>query len=185
MHMKTRRLVLTLLALVKICSAQITHDDAEDLAARMAALEDRMTELEDIIDGALYPSKNAGLPTTEREFRMTPGAHAIANDITRQSAAAARSHARAQTKAESVSQEVARIEYQKAVDAARDRVYAAYPIFAKNDGIERLALDAYVTRALSDPNRQEEFRDPNWPAKLAIEFASKYGIKPRPRLITK
>lgn len=69
--------------------------------------------------------------------------------------------------------------YEKAVDSSRDRVFAEFPAFAKADSIERLALDAYVNRAISDPKRAGEFKDPAWPERLAREFATKQGIQPK------
>lgn len=66
----------------------------------------------------------------------------------------------------------------QSVNAARDRVFAEFPVFADETRMERLALDSYVTRAINDPARKAEFKDPNWPEKLAREFATAQGIKP-------
>jgi hypothetical protein len=68
--------------------------------------------------------------------------------------------------------------HQASVQAARDRVFTEFKVFASPDSRERLVLDAYVTRAINDPARQAEFKNPNWPETLARECAAKYGITP-------
>lgn len=68
--------------------------------------------------------------------------------------------------------------YQRTAEAAAARVYQQFPAFAKEDSMERLALDAYVIRQRNDPGRKAIFADPNWPEALAKEFAEKNGIKP-------
>lgn len=68
---------------------------------------------------------------------------------------------------------------QRQIEAAANRVYENYPAFAVEDSMERLALDAYVSRALNDKSRAAEFKDPNWPEKLAVRFAEAKGIKPK------
>jgi hypothetical protein len=68
--------------------------------------------------------------------------------------------------------------YTAAVNKSRDAVFAEFPIFKNEDSMERLALDAHVNRAINDPTRKAEFQNPDWPAKLAREFATKRGIKP-------
>lgn len=69
--------------------------------------------------------------------------------------------------------------YKQSADESRNRVLQEFEVFANPESIERLALDAYVQRAIDDPNRQAEFKDPNWPEKIAREFAAKQGIKPK------
>lgn len=68
--------------------------------------------------------------------------------------------------------------YKAGVDAARERVFSEFKVFADRDSRERLALDAYVTRAINDPARKAEFKNPAWPETLAREYAQKYGIQP-------
>jgi hypothetical protein len=70
-------------------------------------------------------------------------------------------------------------DYTGKVNAARDRVFAEFPVFANENGMERLALDAAVTKALNDPARKSEFQDPSWPDRFARDFAKQYGIKPK------
>lgn len=71
-----------------------------------------------------------------------------------------------------------RTRYENAANASLERVMAVHPELKERDGMQRLAFDAYVERALKDPARAQEFADPSWPERLATEFASKVGLKP-------
>jgi len=63
------------------------------------------------------------------------------------------------------------------INESRDRAFVEYPIFAKADSIEREALDNYTTKAINNPARASEFTSPDWPERIAKEFAEKHGIK--------
>lgn len=66
--------------------------------------------------------------------------------------------------------------YALLVESSFERAFAFYPVFADPEGMQRLALDAYVQRVLTDPTRRPEFADPKWPEKLTKEFAVKMKI---------
>jgi hypothetical protein len=66
---------------------------------------------------------------------------------------------------------------QQQVTASKDRAVADYAELATEGSMHRLALDAYVARAIEDPKRAATFADPNWPEKLTAEFAAQYGLK--------
>lgn len=67
--------------------------------------------------------------------------------------------------------------YEQQANASRDQVIATYPELQAEGSLHRLALDAYVAKALADPKRAPEFKDPTWPAKLGEEFAQAHGLK--------
>lgn len=69
--------------------------------------------------------------------------------------------------------------YETQVSRSRDRVIGEFPELADVNSRERMAFDTYVERAIGDPKRQAEFRDPTWPEKLTREYAAKYGLKPK------
>jgi hypothetical protein len=69
--------------------------------------------------------------------------------------------------------------YQRGIQASSVQAYSEFPQFKVEHSMERLALDAYVDRAIKDPKRQAEFTGTDWPLKLAREFATKQGIKPK------
>lgn len=75
----------------------------------------------------------------------------------------------------------AREDYDRGVVAARDRIFKKYPVFADENTLERLALDAYVTRLIDNPENKAFFQDPNWPEKAAEQFAAVYKIGPSGR----
>ena len=66
--------------------------------------------------------------------------------------------------------------YTRLVESSLERALVSFPVFADPDGMQRLALDAYMQRALKDPTRLAAFADPNWPEKLTQEFAIKMKI---------
>jgi len=70
--------------------------------------------------------------------------------------------------------------YTQVVESSWERALTMYPVLADPEGMQRLALDAYVQRALSDPARRAEFGNANWPEKFAREFAVKMKIAAAP-----
>jgi hypothetical protein len=70
--------------------------------------------------------------------------------------------------------------YTQLVESSLERALASFPAFADPEGMQRLALDAYIQRALGDRARRAEFADPNWPEKLTQEFAAKMKIAAAP-----
>lgn len=67
--------------------------------------------------------------------------------------------------------------FEQQANASRDRLFASYADFAAEGSMPRLALDAFVTKALNDPKRAAMFNDPSWPEKLGEEFAQTHGLK--------
>lgn len=67
--------------------------------------------------------------------------------------------------------------FEQQANASRDRLLATYADFAAEGSLPRLALDAFVTKALNDPKRAALFNDPTWPEKLGEEFAQTHGLK--------
>lgn len=74
-----------------------------------------------------------------------------------------------------------RVEYENGVNAARDRAFKKYPVFADDNSLERLALDSYVTRFLNNEANKPYFQDSSWPEKIADQFAEAYRIGPNGR----
>jgi hypothetical protein len=64
-------------------------------------------------------------------------------------------------------------------DASFERLLGNYPELQTEGSLHRLALDAYVARAINDPKRAHEFADPAWPEKLGAEFATQHALKPK------
>lgn len=67
--------------------------------------------------------------------------------------------------------------FEQQANASRDRLFANYADFAAEGSMPRLALDAFVSKALNDPKRAAMFNDPSWPEKLGEEFAQTHGLK--------
>ena len=67
--------------------------------------------------------------------------------------------------------------FEQQANASRDRLFASYADFAAEGSMPRLALDAFVSKALNDPKRAAMFNDPTWPEKLGEEFAQTHGLK--------
>lgn len=61
------------------------------------------------------------------------------------------------------------------VDASRNKVFEEYPVFKKENSMERLALEGYISVVYRD--RPEVFQDSNWPHRLATEFAQANNIR--------
>lgn len=66
---------------------------------------------------------------------------------------------------------------QQQVTASKERAVAEYAELATEGTLHRDALDAFVQRAIADPQRAALFDDPTWPEKLTAEFAAKHGLK--------
>lgn len=63
------------------------------------------------------------------------------------------------------------------VSESRDRAVGKYPALANENGMERLALEAFVNRAINDPQQKARFQNADWPERLAEEFCEANGIK--------
>jgi hypothetical protein len=66
---------------------------------------------------------------------------------------------------------------QQKVTESYNRVIGDYAELQTEGSMHRLALDAYVQRAIDDPQRAALFADPTWPEKLGAEFAQSFGLK--------
>lgn len=175
--------------LARLREAQdIAEADAANLAARLAAIEKRNARQREATRAAVGLEDEQQIPSHERSV-MTEGAWRgvamLQKAADEKAAAEAQALANAEkaaltTRLEAEANALAaeEEEFKRKVDAARDRIYAAYPIFAKDDSIERLALLGYSIREMENPERSEFFKDPNWPAKIAVEFARIYKIGP-------
>lgn len=63
------------------------------------------------------------------------------------------------------------------VGESHNRALSQYPALAKDGGMEAMAMEAYVQRAINDPQRKALFQSPDWPERLAKEFCERNGIK--------
>ena len=70
--------------------------------------------------------------------------------------------------------------YTQLVQSSFERSLALFPAFSDPEGMQRLAFDAYIQRAIKDPVRRAEFANPYWPEKLMQEFAAKMKIAEGP-----